>query len=121
VSAYAPDSSRPFEEHEDFEAQKQRCYESMKWHDILVERTDASASLGVRDRHDNNEAMGCDRVMGRYGIPLVNAAGRKMLQMLGIHKLCVYRQVISGKHLAINMSSFYARRDGILPESQHFK
>jgi hypothetical protein len=68
-----------------------RCYESMKWHEILVEGTDANASLGVRDRHDDNEAMGRDRVMGRYGIPHVNAAGRKMLQMLGIRKLCVPR------------------------------
>jgi hypothetical protein len=70
------------------QAQKQRCYESMKWHEILVERSDASASLGVRDRHDN-EAMGRDRVMGRYSIVHVNAAGRKLLQMLGIHELFV--------------------------------
>jgi hypothetical protein len=61
----------------------------MKWHEILVEGTDANASLGVRDRHDKNEAIGRDRVMGRYGIPHVNAAGRKLLQMLGIHELCV--------------------------------
>jgi hypothetical protein len=40
---------------------------------IFVEGTDAHASLGVRDRHDNNEATGPDRVMGRYGIPHVNA------------------------------------------------
>jgi hypothetical protein len=46
----------------------------MKWHEILVKGTDVNASLGVRDRHDNNEAMGRDRVMGRYGIPHVNAA-----------------------------------------------
>jgi hypothetical protein len=61
----------------------------MKWREIFVEGTDANASLVVRDRHDNNEAMDRDRVMGRYGIPHVNALGRKMLQMLGIRELCV--------------------------------
>ena len=89
VSAYAPDSSRPPEEHEEFEVQKQRCYESLGRSEILVEGTDANASLGVRDRHDNYEAIGRDRVMGQYGIPHVNAAGRALLQMLGMHELCV--------------------------------
>jgi hypothetical protein len=54
-----------------------------------VEGTDANASLEVRDRDHNNDVMGRDRVMGRYGMPHVNAAGRKVLQMLGILKtLC---------------------------------
>ena len=69
--------------------QKQRCYESLGRSEILVEGPDANASLGVRDRHDNYEAIGRDRVMGQYGIPHVNAAGRALLHMLGMHELCV--------------------------------
>jgi hypothetical protein len=63
----------------DFEAQKQRCLESMKWHEVLVKGTDASASLGVRNRHYNNEAVGRDHAMSRYGIPHTDVAGRMML------------------------------------------
>jgi hypothetical protein len=94
----------------------------MKWHEVRVEGTDSNASLGERDHHDNNEAISHGRVIGRYDIPHVNAAGRKMLQMLGIHEFCFRledRRVIAGKYLALNMSSFRTRRGGILPKSLH--
>jgi hypothetical protein len=58
----------------------------MKWNEILVQGNDANASLRVWDRHDNS---GHDCIMGRFGIPHVNVAGRKMLQILDIHELCV--------------------------------
>jgi hypothetical protein len=67
-------------------------------------------SLGVRDRHDNNEAMGRVRVMGRYGIPHVNAAVRKFLQMLGIHELCVptsyFRKTPRHKHVEFSHTTW---------------
>ena len=88
VSAYAPDSSRPVGEHEEFEMHKQCCYNSVKVGEILVEGTDANASLGNRNRHDNREASDRDRVMGPFGIPYVNAAGEALLQMLGMNGLC---------------------------------
>jgi hypothetical protein len=82
----------------------------MKWHEILVEGTDANASLGVRDRHFNNEAMGRDRVIGRYGIPHVIADGRKMLQMLGIHELCAptnyFRKTPGHKHVEFSHTTW---------------
>jgi len=42
VSSYAPDSSRPNGEHEEFEMHKQCCYNSVKSGEILVEGTDAN-------------------------------------------------------------------------------
>ena len=89
VSAYAPDSSRPREEHEDFEVQKQKCYQSVRPREILVEGTDANAAIGVRDRHDDYAGRDHDRVLGPFGIPYVNMAGRALHQILGMNELCV--------------------------------
>jgi hypothetical protein len=91
----------------------------MKWHEILVEEIDANASLGVRDRHDNNEAIGRYRIMGRYRI---NAAGRKMLQMLGIHELCVstsyFRKTPGHKHVKFSHTTWRhpARKSSFQPD-----
>ena len=76
VSAYAPDSGRPAEEHVDFETQKQRLYDSIGRYEVMVEGTDANASLGIRSLHattENDDDR--DSVVGPYGIPLVNPAG----------------------------------------------
>jgi hypothetical protein len=82
----------------------------MKWNKILVEVTDANASLGERVRHDNNEEKGRDRIMGRYGIPHVNAAGRRMLQVLSIHELCVptryFRKTPGHKHVKFSHTTW---------------
>ena len=58
---------------------KQCCYNSVKSGEILVEGTDANASLGIRNRHDNRESLDRDRVMGPHGISYVNAAGSKIV------------------------------------------
>jgi len=99
VSSYAPDSSRPSGEHEEFEMHKQCCYNSVKAGEILVEGTDANASLGTRNRHDNREASDRDRVMGPHGISYVNAAGKSLLQMLGMNGLCAPTSYFRKKRL----------------------
>ena len=100
MSAYAPDSGRPLEEHEEFEMQKQRCYESVKAREILVEGTDANASIGVRSYHDVREESDRDRVVGPFGVPHLNAAGKGLLQVLGMNQLCApmsfFRKTLRG-------------------------
>ena len=80
ASTYAPDSSRAIGEHEEFEVDRQRLYDSVKRHEILVEGTDANASIGIRGKHDLKDAEQ-DRVLGLYGIPHVNSAGRSLHQL----------------------------------------
>ena len=63
ASTYAPDSSRAIGEHEEFEVDRQRLYDSVKRHEILVEGTDANASIGIRGKHDLKDAEQ-DRVLG---------------------------------------------------------
>jgi len=89
VSAYAPDSGRPTEEHVDYEMQKQRLYDSIGRYEVMVEGTDANASLGTRSLHAATENDdGRDRVVGPHGIPLVNHAGKAFHQLLGMNQLC---------------------------------
>ena len=42
----------------------------------------------ARNRHDNRKALDRDRVMGPHGISYVNAAGKSLLQILGMNGLC---------------------------------
>ena len=104
MSAYAPDSGRPFEEHEEFEIQKQLCYEAVKAREILVEGTDANASIGVRSSGrsylDIREESDRDRVVGPFGVQNLNAAGKGLLQVLGMNQLCApmsfFRKTVHG-------------------------
>jgi hypothetical protein len=101
ASTYAPDSSRAIGEHEEFEVDKQRLYDSVKRHEILVEGTDANASIGILGKHDLKDAEQ-DRVLGLYGIPHVNSAGRSLHRLLGLNQLCVpttfFRKAAVGNH-----------------------
>ena len=103
VSAYAPDSGRPAEEHVDFETQKQRLYDSIGRYEVMVEGTDANASLGIRSLHtatENDDDR--DDVVGPHGIPLVNPAGKALHQLLGMNQLCAattyFQNTAGGKH-----------------------
>jgi len=51
-------------------------------------RAPTRTSLGIRNRHDNREGLDRDRAMGPHGISYVNAAGKSLLQILGMNGLC---------------------------------
>ena len=55
----------------------------------MVEGTDANASLGTRSWHAATENdADRDFVVGPFGIPLVNQAGKALHQLLGMNQLC---------------------------------
>jgi hypothetical protein len=87
----------------DFETQKQRLYDSIGRYEVMVEGTDANASLGIRSLHamtENDDDR--DSVVGPYGIPLVNPAGKALHQLLGMNQLCAattyFQKTAGGKH-----------------------
>ena len=88
VSAYAPDSSQKPEVLAAYEADMARCLSERAPTDLLMWGTDANASLGVSSRDDDPSEAGHDQVLGHHGVPRVNAAGRRLHEVLGAHGLC---------------------------------
>ena len=88
MSAYAPDSSKPQAEHDEYADALQRCFLACG-RDILIVGSDTNSSIGVRSPHDDANDPGRDRVRGPFGIPHDNARGRELHTILGIHKLAL--------------------------------
>ena len=121
VSAYAPDSSRPVEEHEAYANNLQRCFQACG-NAILVTGTDANASIGVRSQHDDRETPGY-RVCGQHGIAWENAAGQRLRSLLGAHELSAattfFRRTAKGGH-ATPYDTWHHFRNGRPYQLDHF-
>jgi len=103
VSSYASDSSRPAEEHVEFEMQRQRLYDTVRQFEVMVEGTDTNASLGIRSWQAATENYADrDFVVGPFGIPYVNEAGKAVHQLLGMNQLCAattyFQKTAGGNH-----------------------
>jgi exonuclease III len=99
VSAYAPDSSKPQRDHDEYEENLECCVASCPKTAVLIIGSDANASIGVRSRHDQQKD---DRVCGPFGIDKTNAAGQRLRGFMGRHELCAtttfFRRSPRGRH-----------------------
>jgi hypothetical protein len=86
VSAYAPDSSRPQIEKDNFTEQLQCCFDACDEEEIMIVGMDCNASIGIRSKHDEDN-VGKDRVRGQYGVNYENIAGKELHALLGVNEL----------------------------------
>jgi exonuclease III len=89
VSAYAPDSGKSRQEHDEYNAHLQRCFDSCGDDEVLIMGTDANASVGARSKHDDVRAPDRDRVRGHFGSSYTNKAGKELHSLLGINGMCL--------------------------------
>ena len=88
VDGYAPDSGQLIEEVLQYQNDLRCCLDAMGPNERLVMRTDANASLGVRNANDGPYAWNRDRVLGPHGVPRVNDQGRVLHELLAANQLC---------------------------------
>ena len=89
ASAYAPDSSRPQSEKDQFAEDLQCCFDARGDDDEIVPVIcmDCNASIGIRKDNEDN-GIGQDRVRGKFGILHENAAGHELHAMMAINEMC---------------------------------
>jgi exonuclease III len=89
ASAYAPDSSRPQSEKDQFAEDLQNYIDACGDDDDVVPILcmDCNASLGVRKDDDENDP-GQDRVRGKFGVNYENIAGRELCTLLSLNEFC---------------------------------
>jgi hypothetical protein len=95
VSAYAPHSGSPKSVKEDYAKQLESCLSSSHEQDIVVMGTDANASLGKCQLGTHT-----DPVVGPFGLPHRNEAGKSIHQLLADNSMCAASTFFKKRHYA---------------------
>jgi len=91
ISAYAPDSSKPAEEHALYESQLAAAIANCEADEALIMGADMNASFGhlSRDQIHQSDNGSDTSIVGNWGVDWVNAAGRRMSSFIGMRNLCL--------------------------------
>ena len=88
VSAYAPTSNHPEDEHELYRGHLQQAVtEAKQNNEILIVGTDMNASCGRHDATMDDDTV--QSPVGKHGNSWVNKAGEQMLSFCGLNDLCL--------------------------------